>query len=73
MSKKTQHVIFDLDFGWVVKKGGSLKATKKFVCKAGATEYGSDLAKNHSSKLIIHSKDGKIERIQNYSKENKDG
>tara|TARA_B100000508_G_C11465630_1_gene282062 strand:- start:8069 stop:8296 length:228 start_codon:yes stop_codon:yes gene_type:complete len=60
MSKgKNQHVVKDKD-GWAVKGAGNAKATKKTRTQKQAIDVAREIAKNQSSELIIHGKNGRI-------------
>ncbi len=59
-TKKRVHVIKRTD-GWVVKKEGAERASRKFDTK----EEAVDSAKNYRQKghdVVVHKKDGTIER-----------
>lgn len=62
--KRTYHVIPDPEFGWVVKKGGADRASKRFETKQDAIDYARDLSRQHRRNLIIHGRDGKIQRSE---------
>jgi deferrochelatase/peroxidase EfeB len=68
MSKKTnsQHVVKD-DDGWVVKKGGSTKATRHFSTQQEAIEWARDIAKRQKAEFYIHGRDGRIRSKDSYS------
>lgn len=69
MTKKTQHVIPNAEGGWSVKKGGASRATKVFETQVSAINYAKEVAKNTSSELYIHKKDGKIREKSSYGKD----
>ena len=71
MSRKTHHVVPNPKGGWSVKKGGSSKASRSFSNKDSATNYGRKVAKKAGSKLIIHKKDGRIQKTSKPSKKTK--
>ncbi|MDP2836362.1 MAG: DUF2188 domain-containing protein [Methanobacteriaceae archaeon] len=62
MSKETHHVVPDPKGGWKVKKGGSDKSSKNFDNKKDAEKWGRDVSKNQKTELVIHGKNGKIQR-----------
>jgi len=62
--KQTYHVVPNPDFGWAVKKGGAEKASKHFETKQDAIAYGREVSRNQSRNLIIHGKDGRIQRAE---------
>ena len=61
MEKKSRvHVIKRQD-GWVVKKEGALRASKKYTTKKEAVREATILS-IHGYDLVIHRKDGTIEK-----------
>ena len=69
MKRKTHHVVPNPKGGWSVKKGGSSRASRSFDKKDSATNYGRKISKKAGSELIIHKKDGKIQRTASHSKD----
>jgi len=59
---KTRHVVPNSDGGWDSKKGGAQRASKHFDTKKDAEKYSRDLSIKEKSELVIHKKDGKIQR-----------
>lgn len=60
MSKgKNQHVTKHQG-GWQVKGAGNTKATKVTSTQKEAIDVAREIAKNQSSELLIHGKDGRI-------------
>lgn len=55
-----------LDGGWVVKKGGSLRATRHFETKSEAETWGRKLSTQQGSVLVIHKRDGTIESTNSH-------
>lgn len=64
--KKTHHVVPDTQGGWNVKKGGGAKSIKHFNRKKDAENYARQVSQNQGSELIIHGKDGKIQRTDSH-------
>jgi hypothetical protein len=62
--RQTYHVVPNPDFGWAVKKGGADRATKQFETKQDAIDYAREVSRNQSRNLIIHGKDGRIQRSE---------
>ena len=56
---KNQHVTKHED-GWQVKGAGNQKATKVTETQKEAINIAREIAKNQSSELIIHGKNGQI-------------
>lgn len=68
MSRKSHHVV-PFSKGWSVRKGGAKKASKTFDNKKAATDYARKVSKNQKSELVIHKKDGTINRKESYSRD----
>jgi hypothetical protein len=66
MKRKTHHVVPDPGKGWNVKKGGATRATKHFTTKKGAEDFAREISKKQKSELIIHGKNGKIQRADSH-------
>jgi hypothetical protein len=66
MARKTHHVVPDPDGGWNVKRGGSDRASKHFDKKDDAVKWGTGVAKNRNSELVIHKKDGSIQNSNSH-------
>lgn len=64
--RKTHHVIPNPEGGWDVKKGGSERASKHFPTKKEAEKWGREVSKNQDSELVVHGKDGKIQRSDSH-------
>lgn len=69
MTNKNQHVV-PLGASWAVKREGSKKFTLITETKRDALTVARQIAKNNKSELVVHGKDGKIERRDSFS--NKD-
>ena len=66
MAKKSTHVLPNPDGGWSVKKGGAVKASKRFDKKQDAISYGKHISRSEGSDFIIHRKDGTIHSMESY-------
>lgn len=64
--RKTHHVLPNPGGGWDVKKGGSGRASKHFPTKKEAEKWGREVSKNQGTELVIHGKDGKIQRSDSH-------
>lgn len=64
-SKRT-HVV-KRDSGWAVKKEGAQRATKVYTTKDAAVK-GAERSSKSGSDLVIHKKDGTIEKWIKYRK-----
>lgn len=58
----THHVVPNPDGGWDVKRGRGQKASHHTDNKAEAERIARDISKNQGTELVIHGKDGKIQR-----------
>ena len=66
MARKTRHVVPNSDGGWDSKKGGAERASKHFDTKKEAEQYSRELSRKEQSELIIHKKDGTIQRADSH-------
>lgn len=62
MPLDSHHVIPDQNGGWKVKKSGTERASKRFDLKKDAIEFAKRLCKNQNTELIVHKKNGSIEK-----------
>lgn len=62
MAKVTHHVVPGPHGGWVVKKGGATRASRRFERKSEAESWGRKVSLEHGTELYIHRRDGTIER-----------
>lgn len=63
MSKNKQHHVQPHESGgWEVKKTGNEKASRVLPTKQDAEKTGREISKNQGTELVIHKKDGTIER-----------
>ncbi|MFA6808450.1 MAG: DUF2188 domain-containing protein [Eubacteriales bacterium] len=58
----THHVVHNSDGGWDVKRGGGKKASHHEETKAEAEKIARNISRNQKTELVIHGKDGKIQR-----------
>lgn len=67
MTKKNVHVVKSKDGDeWSVKTDNSQKAYRNVSTQQEAINIGKSVAKNNSSELLIHGKDGKIRAKDSY-------
>lgn len=69
MSRETTHVVKSPHGGWAVKKGGSQRASKVFENKNAATNYARQQSRDRGSELVIHRKDGTIQRTASHGRD----
>ena len=63
---KNYHVTHNQEGGWKVIGEGNTKPTRILSTKQEAIEYGRKIAINHSSELVIHGLNGKIQDKDSY-------
>lgn len=66
---KNQHVVRHPD-GWAVKGAGNERATKVVDTQKEAIVIAKEIAKNQSSELLIHGKNGQIREKNSYGNDN---
>ena len=59
---KTRHVVPNPNGGWDSKKSEALRASKHFDTKKEAEDYSRQLSRKQGTELVIHGKDGRIQR-----------
>lgn len=67
---KTRHVVPNSEGGWDSKRGGAKRASKHFERKQDAVDYSRELSKKQKTELVIHKKDGKIQRKDSHGNDN---
>lgn len=65
MAKKGQHVVPYGD-GWAVRKAGSDRVTSQHSTKSAAESAGRQIAQNQKTELIVHKKDGTIQKRSSF-------
>jgi len=65
LSKKTHHVIPSPKSGWSVVRGGSKRVSRNFDNKKSAIDWGIKVSNNQKTELIIHKKNGSVDRERN--------
>jgi len=69
MVKRKEHHVVPRDEGWAVKKSGATRDTKHFDHKVDAVGFARSVSKNQGSELIIHGRDGKIQRADSHGRD----
>ena len=59
---RNQHVVPSQTGGWAVKGEGAKRVTAHFKTKAEATHAARSIASNQHSELLIHGRNGRIQR-----------
>ncbi len=65
MIKKNRHVV-PLGTGWAVKRAGHKGFDLISQTKQDALDFAKQLAKNSKAELIVHGRDGKIQRKDSF-------
>jgi len=65
MNTKGQHVV-PRNGGWAVRKAGSERVTRHFKTQKEAIKEARKIAKNQSTELYIHGRNGKIRERDSY-------
>lgn len=66
MSRKSYHVIANVNGGWNVKRNDAERATRSFASQKDAIEYGRSISRSHATDLIIHGRDGRLSSKESY-------
>lgn len=67
MPRDTHHVVPNSERGgWDVKRGGGERASAHADTKAGAEKIGRQISQNQNTELVIHGKDGRIQRSDSH-------
>jgi hypothetical protein len=69
MSKKTHHVVPNPNGGWDVKRGGAQRASGHFTKKEEAVSFARQVSGNHGTELVIHGRNGKIQRADSHGRD----
>ena len=65
-TRKTHHVVHNPKGGWDSKKGGGSKTIKHFYRKEEAINFTRAISQNQDRELVIHCRDGKIQRSDSH-------
>jgi hypothetical protein len=64
--RREHHVVPNADGGWDIKKGGGSKSIKHYDRKDDAEARARKISQNQGSELVIHGRDGKIQRSDSH-------
>jgi len=62
MTSREHHVVPNSCGGWDIKKAGGKKSIHHFDKKSDAVDKAGEISQNQRSELVIHGKDGKIQK-----------
>lgn len=57
------HVVSSPYGGWVVRKYGSHRATRRFTTKQQAVDWGRALSEQRGTDFVIHREDGTVQEV----------
>ena len=64
---KSLHVVFSGNGGWVVKREGTARASKRFDNQHEAISWATEAAKKKAmGELVVHGRDGMIKKKEIY-------
>ena len=66
MPRKEHHVVPNPDGGWDIKKNNAEHSSGHLDKKQDAVNRAREISRNQKSELIIHGKDGKIQRSDSH-------
>jgi Uncharacterized protein conserved in bacteria (DUF2188) len=66
MAKNEKFHVVPRNDKWVIRKEGSTKATSIHKNQRDAVKVGKEIARNNSSELVIHGRDGRIRERDSY-------
>lgn len=66
----THHVVPNPNGGWDVKRGGANRASNHADTKIEAEAIARQISQKQKTELVIHGKDGKIQRKDSHGNDN---
>lgn len=66
MTKEQHHVVPNANGGWDIKKSGAQRVSAHANTKAAAVKVGRAISSNQRTELVIHGKDGRIQRSDSH-------
>lgn len=66
MPRKEHHVVPNPNKGWDVKRSGGQRASAHTNTKAEAEKIAREISINQKTELVIHGRDGKIQRSDSH-------
>jgi len=66
MARKSVHIVPGSNGGWNVKKSGAQRASVHTETKVDAVKMGRIISQRSGSELVIHGRDGKIQRSDSH-------
>ena len=65
-NRKEHHVVPNEDGGWDVKKNNAERSSFHAEKKQDAVDRGREISRNAGSELIVHKKDGTIQKADSH-------
>lgn len=69
MSKDQHHVVPGAGGGWDVERSGAERPSNHFDNKQDAIDKAREISRNQGTELVIHGRDGKIQRKDSHGKD----
>ena len=69
MAKGNEHHIVPHENGWAIIRSGSKRPHRVLPTKKEAEQVGREISRNQGTELVIHGKDGKIQRKDSHGKD----
>jgi hypothetical protein len=66
MASREYHIIARIGGGWSVYKRGASRASRSFDVRRDAVNHGRDVARRAGAELVIHERDGTVDRRVQY-------
>lgn len=66
---KSIHVVPNSNDGWNIQQSGGQRSSGHFNTKQPAVDRARELSQNQNKELVIHGKDGKIQRKDSHGKD----
>lgn len=69
MSIGSQHVVPRGNGKWAVRRGGAIRARRRYDTQKEAIEAGREIARKQGTELYIHGKDGRVRKRSSFGKD----
>ena len=65
-SNNSHHVMLSIDGGWIVRRDGAERASKRFDSLKEAISWATEVARERRGELVVHHRDGTIQSKRSY-------
>lgn len=65
--RNSYHVVTHPEGGWAVVRSGAERASRRFDTQGDAIAWAREISRNQGSELIVHGRDGTVQRWDSYS------